>query len=95
MNEFLASAAEEAAEYALLNQSGEQLQSEAEGHDTIVVSREFVEKFAELIVSKTLDEVEERAHCSGDRAWSDDLDRKWVELVFGFGELAGLVESED
>ena len=45
-------------------------------------------KFAELIVAKVLDEVAERAYISGDRAWSDDLDRHWVELEFGFGRLA-------
>ncbi len=49
-----------------------------------------VEKFAELIVAKVLDEVADRAYVSGDRAWSDDLDRHWVELEFGFGRLAEL-----
>ena len=48
------------------------------------------EKFAELIVAKVLDEVAERAYYSGDRAWSDELDRRWVELEFGMGELAEL-----
>ena len=47
-------------------------------------------KFAELIVAKVLDEVAERAYYSGDRAWSDELDRRWVELEFGMGELAEL-----
>ena len=49
-----------------------------------------MEKFAELIVAKVLDEVATRAFVSGDRAWSDDLDRQWVELEFGFGKLAEL-----
>ena len=48
------------------------------------------EKFAELIVKKVLDEVSTRAFVSGDRAWSDDADRHWVELEFGFGRLAKL-----
>ena len=48
------------------------------------------EKFAELIVTAVLDEVSERAYYSGDRAWSDSLDRRWVELEFGIGELAEL-----
>lgn len=48
-----------------------------------------LELFAELIVAKVLDEVAERAYICGDRAWSDELDRRWVELEFGFGELAG------
>jgi len=46
------------------------------------------EKFAELIIKKTLDEVKERAYYSGDRAWSDETDRQWVELEFGIGTLA-------
>ena len=49
---------------------------------------ETMEKFAELIVAKVLDEVADRAYVSGDRAWSDDADRHWVELEFGFGRLA-------
>ncbi len=49
-----------------------------------------LEKFAQLIVAKVLDEVAERAYYSGDRAWSDELDRRWVELEFGMGELAEL-----
>ena len=47
-------------------------------------------KFAELIVKKVLDEVSTRAFVSGDRAWSDDADRHWVELEFGIGRLAKL-----
>jgi hypothetical protein len=48
----------------------------------------FAEKFAELIIKKTLDEVRERAYYSGDRAWSDAADRQWIELEFGIGPLA-------
>jgi hypothetical protein len=48
------------------------------------------QKFAELIVKKVLDEVSTRAFVSGDRAWSDDADRHWVELEFGIGRLAKL-----
>lgn len=48
------------------------------------------EKFAQLIVAKVLDEVATRAFVSGDRAWSDDVDRQWVELEFGIGKLAEL-----
>ena len=48
----------------------------------------FQAKFAELIIKKTLDEVKERAYYSGDRAWSDETDRQWVELEFGIGPLA-------
>lgn len=45
------------------------------------------QKFAELIVAKVLDEVATRAYVSGDRAWSDDVDRQWIELEFGYGKL--------
>ena len=38
------------------------------------------EKFAELLVAEVLNQVAERAYYSGDRAWSDDLDRPWIEL---------------
>lgn len=47
-----------------------------------------LQKFAELIVARVLDEVAERAYYSGDRAWSDELDRPWIELEFGLGSLA-------
>jgi hypothetical protein len=46
------------------------------------------EKFAQLLVSDVLREVDTRAYVSGDRAWSDDLDRPWIELEYGFGPLA-------
>jgi hypothetical protein len=49
---------------------------------------EFCTKFAELIVAKVLDEVATRAYVCGDRSWSDDLDRPWIELEFGYGKLA-------
>jgi hypothetical protein len=48
----------------------------------------FMEKFAQLLVSDVLREVDTRAYVSGDRAWSDDLDRPWIELEYGFGPLA-------
>jgi len=46
------------------------------------------EKFAQLLISDVLREVDTRAYVSGDRAWSDDLDRPWIELEYGFGKLA-------
>lgn len=49
-----------------------------------------IERFSELLIEKVLDEVAERSYYSGDRAWSDDLDRQWVELEFGIGKLAEL-----
>ena len=46
------------------------------------------EKFAELIVEAVLDEVKERAYYTGDRDWSDEIDRPWIQLEFGYGKLA-------
>ena len=53
-----------------------------------VNSEKFEEKFAELIVEATLDAVAERAYYTGDRDWSDELDRPWIQLEFGLGPLA-------
>ena len=47
-----------------------------------------LERFTTLIVARVLDEVEKRAYYTGDRNWSDELDRQWVELEFGIGPLA-------
>ena len=44
-------------------------------------------KFAELIVEAVLDEVKERAYYTGDRDWSDEVDRQWIRLEFGYGKL--------
>ena len=46
-----------------------------------------LEKFAELIVEATLDQVKERAYYTGDRDWSDAVDRPWIQLEFGYGPL--------
>ena len=43
--------------------------------------------FAELIVEAVLDQVEQRAYYTGDRDWSDELDRPWIQLEFGYGAL--------
>ena len=44
-------------------------------------------KFAELIVEAVLDQVKERAYYTGDRDWSDEVDRQWIQLEFGYGPL--------
>ena len=54
----------------------------------ITMSPEELDKFSQLIVQDVLKQVETRAYYSGDRAWSDELDRPWIELEYGFGELA-------
>ena len=46
------------------------------------------EKFAQLIVEAALDQVKERAYYTGDRDWSDEVDRPWIQLEFGYGSLA-------
>jgi len=45
-------------------------------------------KFAELLVEAVLDQVKERAYYTGDRDWSDEVDRPWIQLEFGYGALA-------
>ena len=45
-------------------------------------------KLAELIVEAVLDQVKERAYYTGDRDWSDEVDRPWIQLEFGYGKLA-------
>lgn len=47
-----------------------------------------LERFTALIVARVLDEVEQRAYYTGDRNWSNELDRPWVELEFDIGPLA-------
>ena len=46
------------------------------------------EKFAKLVIEATLDQVKERAYYTGDRDWSDEVDRPWIQLEFGYGTLA-------
>lgn len=53
-----------------------------------------LERFTALIVARALDEVEQRAYYTGDRNWSDELDRPWVELEFGIGPLAELKNEQ-
>jgi hypothetical protein len=87
MNERIRELAEQAEKYALDN-----VGKGYYGIEDLIYQFQFVdtkiEKFAELIVAKVLDEVATRAFVSGDRAWSDDVDRPWVELEFGIGKLA-------
>jgi len=51
------------------------------------VQRAEVEQFVEAIVESTLTQVAERAYYTGDRDWSDELDRPWIQLEFGYGKL--------
>lgn len=45
------------------------------------------ETFARMIVEETLTQVAERAYYTGDRDWSDEVDRPWIQLEFGYGKL--------
>ena len=47
-----------------------------------------LEKYAKLVVESVLDEVKDRAYYTGDRDWSDEIDRPWIQLEFGYGSLA-------
>lgn len=51
-------------------------------------TQEDMEKFVEIIVEEALTQVAERAYYTGDRDWSDELDRPWIQLEFGYGKLA-------
>jgi hypothetical protein len=46
-----------------------------------------LEQFAKLLIEDVLDEVKERAYYTGDRDWSDEVDRPWIQLEFGYGSL--------
>jgi hypothetical protein len=47
-----------------------------------------LERFAKLLIEDVLDQVKERAYYTGDRDWSDEVDRPWIQLEFGYGTLA-------
>lgn len=51
------------------------------------VQRAEVSQFVEAIVEETLTQVAERAYYTGDRDWSDEVDRPWIQLEFGYGPL--------
>ncbi len=55
MNERIYELAEKAAEHALLNPSDANLQSEADGYDTVSVPKEFIDKLSELIIQDCRD----------------------------------------
>ena len=57
------------------------------GYNNQSCDPEVLEKFVKLIVEETLDQVKERAYYTGDRDWSDEIDRPWIQLEFVYGEL--------
>jgi len=56
--------------------------------DTYTFSHTALEVFAQKVVEETLTQVSERAYYTGDRDWSDELDRQWIQLEFGYGSLS-------
>ena len=46
-----------------------------------------IERYTKLVVEETLTQVKERAYYTGDRDWSDEVDRPWIQLEFGYGSL--------
>ena len=71
-----------------MNDRIKQLANKA-GYDDLFyeIAKEGLDKFAKLIVEETLDQVKERAYYTGDRDWSDEVDRPWIQLEFGYGKL--------
>ncbi len=57
-------------------------------YDMWQMDSETVQQFAELLIEDVLNEVKERAYYTGDRDWSDEVDRPWIQLEFGYGALA-------
>jgi ABC-type taurine transport system substrate-binding protein len=57
-------------------------------YDMWQMDSETVEKFAKLLIEDVLNEVKERAYYTGERDWSDEVDRPWIQLEFGYGSLA-------
>jgi len=71
-----------------MNERIKELANKAGYNDLIYeISKEGLDKFAKLLIEDVLDEVKERAYYTGDRDWSDDVDRQWIQLEFGYGDL--------
>lgn len=87
MNSRIKELAEQARNYAL-----DEKRIYERVHNTEQCMEEYREvynkKFAELLVEAVLDQVKERAYYTGDRDWSDKVDRPWIQLEFGYGSLA-------
>ena len=45
-------------------------------------------RLVNLVIEDVLDEVKERAYYTGDRDWSDEVDRPWIQLVYDYGKLS-------
>jgi hypothetical protein len=72
-----------------MNKRIRELAEEAGYPDHMTYGQDLVlERFAKSIIESVLDEVKERAYYTGDRDWSDEVDRPWIQLEFGYGSLA-------
>jgi hypothetical protein len=70
-----------------MNERIKELANKAVGkRSCYMIEAEYI-KFAKLIVEEVLDQVKERAYYTGDRDWSDEVDRPWIQLEFGYGPL--------
>jgi hypothetical protein len=56
-------------------------------YDMWQMDSETMQEFAQLLIEDVLDEVKDRSYYTGDRDWSDDVDRPWIQLEFGYGKL--------
>lgn len=81
MNEVIVQAAEQAAEYAVLNLSGEALQSELEDGTMVSIPREFVEKFAELIVQTCVQVVKDNTPFPDEDVSIEDWDKGYIRAM--------------
>jgi hypothetical protein len=66
------------------------LREERDGEIYYTFSDKALAVFAQQLVEEALTQVAERAYYTGDRDWSDELDRQWIQLEFGYGPLAEL-----
>ena len=57
------------------------------GGEGVVYDNFDPKKFSKLLIEDVLNEVQERAYYTGDRDWSDEVDRPWIQLEYGYGKL--------
>ena len=58
-----------------------------ENFQRVTVTKGDMEKFAELIVEETLKQVDERVYGRSENQWYYEVDKNWIRLHFGYGEL--------
>lgn len=63
-----------------------------DGNIEYTFSDKALEVFAQWVIEEALTKVAERAYYTGDRDWSDEVDRQWIQLDFGYGPLANLTK---